>query len=79
MKDINEKKAEALDKLIPALLAYNDLRDQEWEFEDRAGDRDMWDKDDIEEHDELLDDISAKRGEIREILREVTGNPNLNF
>ena len=79
MKDIYEKKAEALDKLIPALLEYNSLRDQEWEFEDRAGDRDMWDEDDIAEHDELLDDISAKRAEIRDILREATGNPNLNF
>ena len=46
---------------------------------DRAGDRDMWDEDDIAEHDELLDDISAKRAEIRDILREATGNPNLNF
>lgn len=79
MKDIYEKKAEALDKLIPALLEYNSLRDQEWEFEDRAGDRDMWDEDDMAEHDELLDDISAKRAEIQGILREVTGNPNLNF
>ena len=55
------------------------MRDEEWEFEERHGNRDMWDYDTIVEHDGLLADISAKRAEIRDILRKVTGDPNLQF
>ena len=35
--------------------------------------------DKIVEHDGLLADISAKRGEIQDILRKVTCDPNLQF
>ena len=76
--DLHEK-SEEFDKLIPILLEYNRLRDEEWAFEERKGNRDMWDSDDIEEHGELLEDIVAKRGEIQDILRKVTGDPNLQF
>ena len=29
---------------VPILLEYNRLRDEEWEFEDKHGNRDMWDE-----------------------------------
>lgn len=76
--DLHEK-SEEFDKLIPVLLEYNRLRDEEWEFEDAHGNRDFWDDEVNKEHDELLADISAKRAEIRDILRKVTGDPNLQF
>jgi hypothetical protein len=76
--DLHEK-SEEFDKLIPILLEYNRLRDEEWDFEERHGNRDMWDYDTIVEHDGLLADISAKRAEIRDILRKVTGDLNLQF
>ena len=37
--DLHEK-SEEFDKLIPVLLEYNRLRDEEWEFEDAHGNRD---------------------------------------
>ena len=76
--DLHEK-SEEFDKLIPILLEYNRLRDEEWDFEDAHGNRDFWDDETNKEHDELLADISAKRAEIRDILRKVTGDPNLQF
>ena len=76
--DLHEK-SEEFDKLIPILLEYNRLRDEEWDFEERKGNRDMWNYDVMEEHDKLLEDIASKRAEIRDILRKVTYDPNLQF
>ena len=64
---------------VPLLLEYNRLRDEEWDFEDKHGNRDMWDEDVCNEHDELLDSIMEKRREVENYLRIITGNPDLSF
>lgn len=76
--DLHEK-SELFDKLIPILLEYNRLRDEEWDFEEKHPNRDFWDTEVMKEHDELLEDIGEKRAAIRDILRETTGDPNLKF
>ena len=45
---------------VPLLMEYNRLRDEEWEFEDKHGNRDFWDDETNKEHDELLDSIMEK-------------------
>lgn len=76
--DLHEK-SEVFDKLIPILLEYNRLRDEEWDFEERHGNRDFWDAEVNKEHDELLDSIMDKRREVETYLQIITGNPNLKF
>ena len=76
--DLHEK-SEEFDKLIPILLEYNRLRDEEWDFEDAHGNRDFWDDETNKEHDELLAAIGKKRAEVESHLREITGNPDLKF
>ena len=66
-------------EFVPALLEYNRLRDEEWEFEDAHGNRDFWDAEVNKEHDELLAEIGKKRAELENYLRIITGNPSLKF
>lgn len=65
--------SEILEDLIKAMKTYDDLRDQEWYFEEKAGNRDMWDKDTIKEHDELLKDIRSARKTVNKFIVEATG------
>jgi hypothetical protein len=64
---------------VPLLMEYNRLRDEEWDFEDKHGNRDMWDDEVNKEHDELLDKIMEKRREVENYLRIITENPDLKF
>lgn len=74
-----EEKSELLDKLIPILVEYNKLRDEEWDFEDNHPGRAFWSEDIQKEHDELLEEISQKRIAIRDILREAACDQTLQF
>ena len=64
---------------VPLLLEYNSLRDEEWDFEEKHGNRDFWDKETNEEHEDLLKEIGEKRKEVRTYLQIIMGNPNLKF
>ena len=76
----NRTDTEILKELIDEIMEYNSLRDEEWEFEDRTGgNRDMWSEEDMEEHDELLDEIQKHRVAIRNLIVEATGDENLSF
>ena len=77
--DMDSVDNEVMERFVPALLEYNNLRDEEWDFEDAHGPRDLWDVDVCEKHDRLLADIIERRKEVQNLLRVITGNPNLVF
>ena len=68
---------EILDDLVNAVIKLNSLRDDEWDFEEKHGQRDMWNDEVMEEHDELLGDIQAARDHAKKLVREATGNDKL--
>ena len=68
--------SEILKDLVKKVMEYNYLRDDEMDYE---GDRDSWDDEIAESYDELVNDILAKRREVEALLREATGNENLEF
>ncbi len=70
---------EILKDLIDAVMEYNSLRDDEWEFEDAHGNRDFWDAEVSDEHDELIADILASRRRVRSLLVEATGDDTISF
>lgn len=79
LEDSLEEKSEFLDKLIPLIIEYNKLRDEEWDFEEKHPHRDFWDSEVIEAHDKLLNEIMEKRGEVQSLLRTITGDNGLKF
>jgi hypothetical protein len=79
MVDCLKEKSELFDRLIPILMEYNKLRDEERDFVDSRPGRDSWSEDIRKEHDELLEDIARKRNAIGDILREVECDQSLRF
>lgn len=69
--------ADILSDLVNATIELSSLRDDEWDFEEKHGQRDMWDEEVMEEHDKLLDDIQAARDYATRLVREATGNDKL--
>ena len=70
---------EILKDMIDAVLDYNSLRDEEWDFAERNGDPSMWNAETEREHDELLDEIFDRRMEIRSLIVEATGDDQIEF
>ena len=70
---------EILKDLIDAVMEYNSLRDEEWDFNDRNGNPCMWDEDACAEHDELLADITKSRHAVRDLIVEATGDTEISF
>ena len=68
---------EILSDLVNAVIELNSLRDDEWDFDEKHGQRDMWNDKVMEEHDSLLDDIQAARDNATRLVREATGNDKL--
>lgn len=68
---------EILDDMSAEVVKYSSLRDDEWDFEERHGNREMWDEDVDKEHEELLDDIQKSRDRLTKLVREATGNKSL--
>lgn len=68
-----------LKELAQAVVEYNSLRDDEWGFDDEHGNRDFWDEETCDEHEELLDTILASRAKVRNLLREIPGFENVSF
>lgn len=66
-----------LQDLVNSVIRLNSLRDDEWDFEEKHGKRDMWDDEVMKEHDELLDEIQAARDYATKLVREATGNDKL--
>lgn len=60
------------------VVKYSHLRDDEWEFEENRGNRDMWDDETCKEHDELLEEIQSSRDRLTELVREATGDATIS-
>lgn len=67
-----------LDEMANEVVMYSHLRDDEWEFEEAHGYRDMWDAETCEAHDELLQDIQDSRDKLTALVREATGDDRLS-
>lgn len=75
-----KRPAEAiLKELCEAVMEYNSLRDDEWDFEDENGDRSFWDSGTCDTHEELIGEILASRRKVANLLREATGKADLCF
>lgn len=68
---------EILNELANHIIRLESLRDDEWDFEEKHGQRDMWDDEVMKEHDELLDEIQAARDYVTKLIREATGKEKL--
>lgn len=77
MKDRTD--TEILKDMIDAIMEYNSLRDDEWDFDDNHGHRDFWTEDVMDEHDELLVEIAKSRSHIRDLIVEATGDEEISF
>ena len=70
---------EILKDLIDAVLEYNSLRDDEWDFQDEHGSPDFWGEEENDAHEELIAEILKKRREVRSLIVEATGDEDLCF
>jgi len=70
---------EILKDLIDAIMEYNSLRDDEWDFNDNHGSPDFWGDEENDAHEELIGEILASRRKVRDLLVEATGDDNLSF
>ena len=70
---------EILKELIDEIMEYNSLRDDEWDFNDKHGDCNFWDRETYNEHDELIDEILTHRTAIRNLIVEATGDKDIAF
>ena len=72
--------SEILKELMDAVMEYNHDRDEEWIFVDDHGyDDTFWNDEQVEEHEQILADIQWDREHIRDLLREATGDKEINF
>ena len=70
---------EILKDLVEAIVEYNSLRDDEWDFDEENGDRDYWDENTNDHYEKLLDTIIESRNKIRNLLAEATDNKEFSF
>lgn len=79
LENENKRLREELAALAESVWEYNSLRDDEWDFDDVHGNRDFWDDETNDAHDELLKEILASRKKVGELVREALGKPDLSF
>jgi hypothetical protein len=70
---------EILKDLVEAIVEYNSLRDDEWDFDEENGDRDFWDDGTNDTHEKLLSTIMESRNKVRNLLAEATDNKDFSF
>jgi hypothetical protein len=70
---------EILKDLVEAIVEYNSLRDDEWDFEEENGDRDFWDEGINDTHEKLLNNILEIAHTVRNLLAEATDNKDFSF
>lgn len=70
---------EILKDLIDAVMEYNSLRDDEWDFQDTHGSPDFWGEEENDAHEKLIGEILASRRKVRDLIVEATGDDNLSF
>ena len=71
--------SEILKDLVEAIVEYNSLRDDEWDFVEENGDGEFWDKDTNDAHIKLLNTILTAKTKVRNLLIEATNNNNISF
>lgn len=71
--------ADILKDMSDAVVEYSDLRDEEWDFEKRHGDRYMWNERICRNHGKLLDKIQASRDKLTKLVREAKGDEGINI
>jgi hypothetical protein len=69
--------AAILKDISSEIVKYSQLRDDEWDFEDAHGHRDMWTNRDDREHDRILDNIQKSRNKLTRLVREATGDESV--
>lgn len=75
-----KRPAEAiLKELCEAVMEYNSLRDDEWDFQDNHGSPDFWGEEENDAHEKLIGEILASRRKVRNLIVEATGNADLCF
>ena len=73
-------KEAVVNDLCHAVVEYDRCRDEEWEFVDSFGlAYENWTDKDVEEHDAILENISKSRQVVNELLKEITGNPDITL
>jgi len=70
---------EILDDLVAAVREYESLRDDEWDFQDKHGNSDFWDDWEQKAHDELIDELAASYGKVKDLIIEATGDASITF
>jgi hypothetical protein len=70
---------EILKDLIEAIVEYNSLRDDEWDFDEENGDRDFWDEGTNDIHEKLLSTIMESRNKVRNLIIEATDDKDFSF
>ena len=70
---------EILKDLVEAIVEYNSLLDDEWDFDEENGDGDYYDEDTNDSYEKLLDTIIESRNKIRNLLAEATDNKEFSF
>jgi hypothetical protein len=70
---------EILKDLVEAIVEYNSLRDDEWDFDEENGDRDFWDEGTNDTHEKLLSTIMESCNKVRNLLAEATDNKDFSF
>ena len=70
--------AEILKDMSDAVVEYSSLRDDEWDFEEKHGNRDMWNDRTCRNHEKLLNRIQASRDNLTRLVREATGDGNIS-
>jgi len=69
---------ELLKEMAYAIVDLEALRDEEWDFEEEHGpSRECWTGKDVRTHRRLLDRIQKCRFRVRNLVREATGDKNL--
>ena len=63
-----------LGELIKAIIEHERNRDDEWGFQEEHPDSDFWQDEDIELHDEILDDCRKSHDRVEAIIRKATGD-----
>jgi hypothetical protein len=71
--------SEILKDLVEAVIEYDNLRDEEWHFDEENGDRDFWDEGTNDTHEKLLETILTAKTKVRNLLIEATNNNNISF
>jgi len=77
-KNRKRRPREILDDLSDEVVKYSHLRDEEWNFAWRHGNREGWDRNENREYNKIHDEIQKSRNKLTKLVREATGDNNID-